>query len=204
PNLKVAEWVKGSEVRSFEPGKVYVVEFWATWCGPCIAAMPHLSEIQEEYRDKGVTIVSLTSPDSRGNTEKAVKEFVNGRGENIMRYNVGWCGDRSTNDAFMKAAGQGGIPCSFVIDQKGKIAYIGHPLIVDEVLPKVSAGKWRGKADAEVASKSLDDFFTMLQNASREPEEGLKMFAEAEKQTPKLAALQGDFKMMLLMRAKRL
>ena len=42
----------------------------------------------------------------------------------------------------MKAANQNGIPCSFVVGKDGTIAYIGHPMYLDEVLPKVVAGKW--------------------------------------------------------------
>lgn len=202
PKLQVTEWVRGSAVTRFEPGKTYVVEFWATWCGPCVAAMPHLSEVQEEYKDKGLTVVSLTSRDPN-NSEEQVKEFVKARGENIMRYNVAWCADRSTNDAYMKAAGQNGIPCSFVVDGQGKVAYIGHPLILDEVLPAVIGGTWKGQADAEAASKKLDDFFKMLGAGNRNPEEGLKQFAAAEKATPKLAGMFADQKIMMLLRAKQ-
>src|SRR5262249_36414263 len=52
PQLKADKWLQGGEVKAFEPGKVYVVEFWATWCGPCISAMPHLAQLQEHYKDK--------------------------------------------------------------------------------------------------------------------------------------------------------
>ena len=50
PELKATKWLQGDEVKSFEKDKVYVVEFWATWCGPCIVMMPHLSELQQEYK----------------------------------------------------------------------------------------------------------------------------------------------------------
>ena len=57
PPLKATKWVQGSEVASLEKGKVYVVEFWATWCGPCIVMMPHLGDLQREYKNQGVTII---------------------------------------------------------------------------------------------------------------------------------------------------
>src|SRR5262245_46540030 len=44
PLLKVTKWLQGDEVKGFETDKTYVVEFWATWCGPCIVMMPHMSE----------------------------------------------------------------------------------------------------------------------------------------------------------------
>jgi len=57
PALAASEWLKGDEVKSFKKGKVYVVEFWATWCGPCVAAIPHLSKMQDEHED--VTFIGM-------------------------------------------------------------------------------------------------------------------------------------------------
>src|ERR1043166_6557257 len=54
PALGVSSFVKGDKVEKFEPGKTYVVEFWATWCGPCKQSIPHLTELAHKYKDKGV------------------------------------------------------------------------------------------------------------------------------------------------------
>ena len=51
-------WLKGTPIQGFERGRVYVVEFWATWCGPCIAAMPHLSRVADKYKRR-VTVIGV-------------------------------------------------------------------------------------------------------------------------------------------------
>ena len=62
--LEIAEWVKGKKDVDVTDGKsVYVVEFWATWCGPCRTTIPHLTELQKEYSDK-VVFVGVSKEDS--------------------------------------------------------------------------------------------------------------------------------------------
>jgi thiol-disulfide isomerase/thioredoxin len=48
PAISIDHWVKGEDFDTFEDGQVYVMEFWATWCGPCITTMPHLSGLHAE------------------------------------------------------------------------------------------------------------------------------------------------------------
>lgn len=141
PPITIAEWIKGSEVKGFQPGRVYVVEFWATWCGPCIAAFPHLSELQKQYADKGLTVIGVTSADTRGNTLEKSKKMVADKGDK-MAYTVAWDDERKTTEAWMQAAGRRGIPCSFVVDKQGRIAFIGHPMQLDAPLAEILADKY--------------------------------------------------------------
>ncbi|HEX3147292.1 MAG TPA: redoxin family protein [Gemmataceae bacterium] len=164
PKFVADKWLQGGPVDRFENGKVYVVEFWATWCGPCIAMMPHLADMAEEYKAKGVTVIGFSST-AQDQIDKAEK-FVGKRGPKLG-YNFAWGTTDATHTAWMKAANQGGIPCSFVVNKEGKIAYIGHPLFLDIVLPQVLAGTWdpvKGAADMEAADKDFDKAYEASQN----------------------------------------
>lgn len=158
PPLKVAKWVKGSPVAKFEPGKVYVVEFWATWCGPCKVSIPHLTEMAHKYAGK-VTFTGVSVWEDREKTGsdaymKTVDTFVKNMGPK-MDYNVAVDDPKGTMaSSWMEAAGQDGIPAAFVIDQKTKIAWIGHPMMgLDKVVDQVLAGKF----DAAAGAKQQED-----------------------------------------------
>lgn len=57
-----ATWLNGSEVKPEDlKGKVVLLDFWAVWCGPCIATFPHLREWQDKYSDKGLVIIGVTN-----------------------------------------------------------------------------------------------------------------------------------------------
>src|SRR5262245_35053000 len=82
PKFEVAEFVRGDKVARLDKGKIYVVEFWATWCGPCRAAIPHLSKLQEKHKDVIFIGVSAYERDP-----KVVKPFVEKMGDK-MAYRV--------------------------------------------------------------------------------------------------------------------
>jgi thiol-disulfide isomerase/thioredoxin len=150
PRLQVKEFVKGDAVKDFDKGKVYVVEFWATWCGPCRTSIPHLTELQKKHKD--VTFIGVSAFE---NDPKAVKPFVKEMGDK-MDYRVALDSvpagkqprDGAMAKGWMVAAGQTGIPTAFIIDGAGRIAWIGHPMRMDEPLEKIVAGKWDLKAAA--------------------------------------------------------
>lgn len=134
PEIKVSRWVQGDEIKAFDGDKVYIVEFWATWCGPCISAIPHINEIYKRHKDQGLVVIGQNVWEK---DDKVVPGFVSKMGAK-MTYPVA-LDDKSTEGGFMaskwlKAAGQNGIPCAFIVNKSGKIAYIGHPMRIEETM----------------------------------------------------------------------
>lgn len=154
PAFKPEEWIKGKPIDGFEAGKVHVIEFWATWCGPCIAAMPHLTELQKKHPE--VIFIGLAGSERipKDATEDGrlskVRDFVSSKGD-VMGYRVAFTPERTIPTEWMTAAGQNGIPCTFLVGADGHIEWIGHPSALDEPLARVLAGSWDRAAEAERA-----------------------------------------------------
>ena len=152
--LTISEWVKGSAVDVTDGKNVYVVEFWATWCGPCRNTIPHLTELQKKYKDQGVVFVGVSS-------EKAedVKPFVQEMGDK-MDYNVAVDKDDATDKAYMAAYGQGGIPCAFIINKESQVVWVGHPMEMEKPLQEVIEGKYDLQAalKLEEVRASVDEY----------------------------------------------
>jgi thiol-disulfide isomerase/thioredoxin len=133
PKLETGKWVQGDPVKGFDNKHVYIVEFWATWCGPCKASIPHLNEIYTKYKDKGLVVIGQNCAE---HDDKLVEPFVKGMGEK-MTYRVA-LDDKSSDKkgkmstTWMAAAGMNGIPTAFLVDTQGKIAWIGHPMNMPE------------------------------------------------------------------------
>jgi thiol-disulfide isomerase/thioredoxin len=138
PPLRVLCWIKGTPIQNFEKGKVYVVDFWATWCAPCRAAMPHTSHLARKYRNK-VTFAAVDVYEASGTkpvTAARIKAFVDGMGRR-MDFSVAMEDTSYTVRHWLAAFGVEAIPTSFVINGEGRIAWIGHPRNLDTVLRKV-------------------------------------------------------------------
>lgn len=145
PSIQVAEWVQGKPLAKLEAGQTYVVEFWATWCGPCKVAIPHLNELSKQYAGK-VQFVGVSVWESPGEPY-LVPKFVQEMGEK-MTYTVASDEVKPTKEhgpmaaSWMTASGQSGIPTAFIVNKEGKVAWIGHPLEIEQPLADVVAGTY--------------------------------------------------------------
>jgi len=214
PPIQVAKWIKGERVDKLEPDQTYVVEFWATWCGPCRTSIPHLTELQKKYKDRGVKFLGISVWES---DQDEVAPFVKEMGDK-MAYNVAIDdvsgGDKSKGkmaESWMTAADEGGIPTAFVV-KKGKIAWIGHPMELDEPLAKIVAGDWNlaeaasNRRETKVLEQKLAKIFGKLNTFLQEQNEksALKVLDEAIAEDAKLEERLGSLKFQLLLVSKQL
>lgn len=157
PEIRYSKWIKGNEFQNFDPAQVYVMEFWATWCGPCKQAMPHLTELQKQYEGKvtfvGVNVWEKISKDKAYETVVPdVEKFVKGNDANMGYTVIVDDNDQYMGNKWLKAAGQYGIPASFIV-KGNRIVWLGHPQGLDDVIPKVLDGSFDAKAFKEEADQ---------------------------------------------------
>lgn len=217
PQLKYSKWLKGTPIKEYQKGRLYLFEFWATWCGPCIGSMPHLSELSKKYKNE-ITIVGVNIWEgSHGNDSKPysfylpkVTKFVNQMGDKLA-YNVVMDNDAQfMGNNWMKAAGQSGIPCTFVV-RDGQILWIGHPIELDSLIQVILKGQYDVAAakksfeKKEAESDSLTKPFTALYTAydsavkNKEYDKALHLADSGIANMPSFAGTFGFFKFQVLL-----
>lgn len=115
------EFVQG---ESFDPAefkgeKITVIEFWATWCTPCLKTIPHLTKLQDEFGEDTLRIIGISNE-----ARDVVMPFVEEMGEE-MGYTVAVDQNDQTTRRFRRPDGP--IPRAFVFNQQGRLIWIGHP-----------------------------------------------------------------------------
>jgi thiol-disulfide isomerase/thioredoxin len=133
PATRPETMLQGAPIKEFKAGEVYVFECWATWCGPCVAAIPHLNELHQKMAAKGVVVTGVNVWESEKDPAavERVKAFVKEQGAK-MSYRVALGGKAFIKD-WLEAAGVNGIPHAFIV-KEGKLVWQGHPMQMNEEL----------------------------------------------------------------------
>jgi uncharacterized protein (TIGR03435 family) len=137
-------------------GKVVVLEFWATWCGPCVGAIPHLNELADKLKDEPIQFIAITTEE-----EKVVRPFL--RKKPIHAW-IGLDINKSMFDAYDVTA----IPRTVIVDAKGIIAAISHPTDLTEgQLRDVLAGKNVASAQPAKSTPEREALFQVVIRPSK-------------------------------------
>jgi thiol-disulfide isomerase/thioredoxin len=114
PEISAKEWINLKQPLTLARlrGKVVLVDFWATWCGPCIESIPHLNELHREYAGRNFQLLSLVEEGHKTMDRFLTKKHV--------EYPIG------LESNSLEDYGITGIPHAFLIDQAGKIVWQGH------------------------------------------------------------------------------
>ena len=191
PDTRPEIQIQGEPVKTFEKGKIYIFECWATWCPPCVASIPHLNELHRKMGPKGVVITGVNVWEGEKSPEAAekVRDFVKSKGDK-MSYAVAIGGNQFMKD-WLEAARVEGIPHAFIVDGNGKLIWEGHPAeLNEEMLGDMITGTFspaKSETQSTEAEKQINiarEKFTQLDQALAK-----KDWALAEKIAPELIAL---------------
>src|SRR6185503_6230534 len=186
PPFAVERFLRGEPCARLERGRVYVIEFWTVWCGPCIAGMPHLSALQRELGPRGLTVIGVAPrPDEWGHDLASIDALLARKGEQIA-YSIaldaeGGSGDGyqgvfrgKTIESWMGAARVGAVPIAFVVDREGYLAAIAPPLEIDGVVRACLDGSFERAPAAEryrellAARAELEELDALLDRGERD------------------------------------
>ena len=140
PAARPETMLQGEAVKEFKKGEVYVFECWASWCGPCVAAIPHLDGLHKAMSKKGVVVMGVNVWESERDAASAqrAKDFLKSQGDK-MSYRVALGGKAFIKD-WLEAAEVNGIPHAFVLAE-GKVAWMGHPMqLTTEIIGDILTG----------------------------------------------------------------
>lgn len=130
PALAVSSWWADKKLDGLQKNRVYLVDFWASWCPPCRESFPDLAKMKAKYGSEGLEVVAISIDDDPNDAAK----FLTEQGSKFDFF-VGVDKDSASWNTWGHAAGRNSIPTTFLVDASGKIAWVGHPLELEEEAP---------------------------------------------------------------------
>jgi thiol-disulfide isomerase/thioredoxin len=124
PTLHFKEFGSGKPIDlSIYRGRIVVVDFWATWCGPCMAETGHIARLNRQYASRGIQVIGVSLDHDPDSLSRVIDQV--GMNWPMDFEGAGWGGEAE------KAWGISSIPQTFIISREGKVLWRGHPANID-------------------------------------------------------------------------
>ena len=145
PPIRGSAWLRGTPITKYQPGHFYVVDLWASWCAPCLDAMPLLRRYEARFPQK-LTVVAMNVWEM---SPQRLPQLIASRADSMPSHVVkdSIPAGKEANEGLNAAAFMGlsdwiSIPRTYLIDGRGRVAWIGTPRDLERPLSEVMAGTW--------------------------------------------------------------
>lgn len=135
-------------------GKVVVLDFWATWCGPCISSMPHTQDVAAQYKSQGVVVIGSCTSDKRANFNAWVLKNQSLYPDFVFAHDAA---EKKPERASRTLYGVSGIPSQFVIGRDGRVAAFVSGYREGEVLLEAALAKAGIEVAPEILARAAED-----------------------------------------------
>jgi thiol-disulfide isomerase/thioredoxin len=215
PDFAFSEFLEGEPLWALARGTIHVIEFWASWCAPCVQAIPDLNRLQAQHPE--IVVIGVVAME---NDDKARAFVEKKRGE--IRYRIalqaatpqpttqGHRDSGAMTRDWLDASYSSGIPVTFLVDRSGRLAWIGGPRELEARLDELLAGRLDIAAAAEAYRREMADKFVKERfevgkafaaaSKTRDKAEFFRLFDEAVAAHPQLETRVALMKLVLLLR----
>ncbi len=155
PEIHITNWIKNAPPSKYLKGKFIIVDFWATWCAPCLESVPHMNNLANKNKAKANLVFLAMTDENEGKVNGLLKK---------VQFNAAVVTDitRQTFDDYKIKY----IPLCVMIDDKNMVQWVGNPAdLTNQIIDAVMAGKPAPKAEgkqAVAASEEVNELYKSL------------------------------------------
>lgn len=135
------QWTHKRLETSSLSGKILIVKFWASWCGPCVHGMPKLDEIVKQHRTEDIRAIAIAAKEKDADAYLGLSKFID---ENFGETAISFANDTSGQmwANWMVSAGERNLPTIFIVGRDGRLLFIGSESELTKVIPGILDGTW--------------------------------------------------------------